>query len=76
MAKKASHSRGWSLIEAGIVLAILYLGSMVLFRLAVRLIQYGSISYTSRVSIRSALSAPAARRRAALQGAQTGGGQG
>jgi ABC-2 type transport system permease protein len=58
-----------SLPEAGIVLAVLYLGSAVMFRLAVRLFQYGSISYTSRVSIRDALAAPGTRRRAALGGA-------
>jgi ABC-2 type transport system permease protein len=64
-----------SLPEAGIVLAVLYLGSVVMFRLAVRLFQYGSISYTSRVSIRDALSAPGTRRRAALDGAPAGGGR-
>jgi ABC-2 type transport system permease protein len=58
-----------SLPEAGIVLAVLYLGSAVMFRLAVRLFQYGSISHTSRVSIRDALAAPGTRRRAALGGA-------
>jgi ABC-2 type transport system permease protein len=44
------------LYEAGIVIAILFIGSMIMLRLAVRLFQYGSISYTSRISLRAALS--------------------
>ncbi|WP_427004565.1 ABC transporter permease [Pseudarthrobacter sp. H2] len=44
-----------NLLEAGIVIAILFGGAAVMLRLAVRLFQYGSISYTSKVSIRTAL---------------------
>jgi ABC-2 type transport system permease protein len=44
-----------SLWEAAIVLAILYIGAVLMFFLAVRLFQYGSISYTSKVNIRTAL---------------------
>jgi ABC-2 type transport system permease protein len=44
-----------SLLEAAIVLAILYIGAVLMFFLAVRLFQYGSISYTSKVNIRTAL---------------------
>lgn len=36
--------------------SILYVGAAVMFRLAVRLIQCGSVSYTSKVDIRTALS--------------------
>jgi ABC-2 type transport system permease protein len=43
-------------LEAAVVLAILYLKSVAMFFLAVRLFQYGSISYTSRVNVRTALS--------------------
>ncbi|MET3920040.1 ABC transporter permease [Arthrobacter sp. UYEF20] len=46
-----------SLLEAGIVIVILYVGAAVMLRLAVRLFQYGSISYTSKVNIRTALRA-------------------
>lgn len=46
-----------SIFEAAIVIAILYLGAAVMLRVAVRLFQYGSISYTSKVSIRTALRA-------------------
>lgn len=45
-----------STAEAVIVIAILYVGAAVMFRLAVWLFQYGSISYTSKVDIRIALS--------------------
>jgi ABC-2 type transport system permease protein len=46
-----------SLPEAGIVIVILFVGAAVMLRLAVRLFQYGSISYTSKVNIRTALRA-------------------
>jgi ABC-2 type transport system permease protein len=46
-----------SLLEAAAVLTILYIGAVLMFFLAVRLFQYGSISYTSKVNIRTALSA-------------------
>lgn len=46
-----------SISEAAIVIAILFIGSALMFRLAVRLFQYGSISYTAKVSIRTAISA-------------------
>lgn len=42
-------------VEAYIVIAILYVSSALMFRLAVRLFQYGSVSYNSKVSIRKAL---------------------
>jgi ABC-2 type transport system permease protein len=45
------------ILEAAIVIAILYVGAAVMLRVAVRLFQYGSISYTSKVSIRTALKA-------------------
>ncbi|WP_354254107.1 ABC transporter permease [Arthrobacter sp. UYEF21] len=45
-----------SLLEAAIVLAILYIGAVLMFSLAVRLFQYGSISYTSKVNNKTALS--------------------
>lgn len=45
--------------EAAIVIAILYIGAAIMFRLAVRLFQHGSTSYTSRVNIRTALGRPA-----------------
>lgn len=45
-----------STIEATIVIAILFIGSVAMFFLAVRLFQYGSISYTSKVNIKTALS--------------------
>ena len=41
-----------SLWEAAIVIAILFIGWAIMFRLAVRLFQYGSISYTSKVNIK------------------------
>jgi ABC-2 type transport system permease protein len=44
-----------SLLEAGIVIVILYVGAAVMLRVAVRLFQYGSISYTSKVNVRTAL---------------------
>ena len=44
-----------SLLEAGIVIVILFVGAAVMLRLAVRLFQYGSISYTSKVNVRTAL---------------------
>ena len=44
-------------LEAGIVILILFIGAAVMLRLAVRLFQYGSISYTSKVNIRTALRA-------------------
>ncbi|MFF1381932.1 ABC transporter permease [Arthrobacter sp. NPDC058288] len=43
--------------EAAVVIAILYIGAAMMLRVAVRLFQYGSISYTSKVSIRTALKA-------------------
>ncbi|CAN7524718.1 ABC transporter permease [Arthrobacter sp. LjRoot14] len=46
-----------SIVEAAVVIAILYLGAALMLRMAVRLFQYGSISYTSKVSIRTALKA-------------------
>ncbi len=46
-----------SLPEAGIVIAILFVGAAVMLRVAVRLFQYGSISYTSKVNVRTALRA-------------------
>lgn len=45
-----------STLEAAIVIVILFIGSVLMFRLAVRLFQYGSISYTSKVNVRTALS--------------------
>jgi ABC-2 type transport system permease protein len=42
-------------VEAVIVIAILYIGAVLMFFLAVRLFQYGSISYASKVNIRTAL---------------------
>lgn len=50
-----------NLLESGIVIAILFGGAAVMLRLAVRLFQYGSISYTSKVSIRTALRAGSRR---------------
>ena len=44
-------------LEAGIVIVILFVGAAIMLRLAVRLFQYGSISYTSKVNIRTALRA-------------------
>jgi ABC-2 type transport system permease protein len=44
-------------LEAGAVIVILFIGAAVMLRIAVRLFQYGSISYTSRVNIRTALRA-------------------
>ncbi|RJT75964.1 ABC transporter permease [Arthrobacter cheniae] len=44
------------LLEAGIVISILFIGSAIMLRLAVKLFQYGSISYTSRISLTKALS--------------------
>jgi ABC-2 type transport system permease protein len=44
-------------VEAAAVIAILYVGAAIMLRVAVRLFQYGSISYTSKVSIRTALKA-------------------
>ena len=46
-----------NLFEAGIVIVILFVGAAIMLRLAVRLFQYGSISYTSKVNIRTALRA-------------------
>ncbi|HJV98603.1 MAG TPA: ABC transporter permease, partial [Arthrobacter sp.] len=42
--------------EAAIVIAIVFIGAVAMFFLGVRLFQYGSISYTSKVNIRTALS--------------------
>jgi ABC-2 type transport system permease protein len=50
-----------NLLEAGIVIVILFGGAAVMLRLAVRLFQYGSISYTSKVNIRTALRAGSRR---------------
>ena len=44
-------------LEAAVVIAILYVGAALMLRVAVRLFQYGSISYTRKVSIRTALKA-------------------
>lgn len=52
-----------SVLEAAIVIVILYAGAAVMLRLAVRLFQYGSISYTSKVNIRTALRAGPRRTR-------------
>ncbi|YCH06358.1 hypothetical protein ACTAQJ_14675 [Arthrobacter sp. alpha11c] len=41
--------------EAIVVMAILYVGAVVMFLMAVRLFQHGSISYTSKVNIRNVL---------------------
>lgn len=49
------------LLEAGIVIAILFAGAAVMLRVAVRLFQYGSISYTSKVNVRTALRAGSRR---------------
>ena len=43
--------------EAAIVIAALFLLSAVVLRLAVRLFRYGSIQYTSKVSLKTVLSA-------------------
>ncbi|GAB2827930.1 hypothetical protein GCM10027022_18770 [Alpinimonas psychrophila] len=43
--------------EAAIVIAVLFLLSAVVLRLAVRLFRYGSIQYTSKVSLKTVLSA-------------------
>ena len=53
--RNASGSLG--LLEAGIVIVILFVGAAVMLRLAVRLFQFGSISYTSKVNVRTALRA-------------------
>ncbi len=45
-----------STTEAAVVIAILFIGSGLMFRLAVRLFQYGSIAYTTKVNIKTALS--------------------
>ncbi len=45
-----------TILEAVIVIAILFIGAIVMLRLAVRLFQYGSISYTKRVALTSILS--------------------
>jgi ABC-2 type transport system permease protein len=58
-----------NLLEAGIVIVILFAGAAVMLRLAVRLFQYGSISYTSKVNIRTALRTRS--RRAASDAAPT-----
>jgi ABC-2 type transport system permease protein len=50
-----------NLLEAGIVIAVLFGGAAVMLRLAVRLFQYGSISYTSKVNLRTALRAGSRR---------------
>ena len=49
------------LLEAGVVIIILFVGAAVMLRLAVRLFQYGSISYTSKVNVRTALRAGSRR---------------
>jgi ABC-2 type transport system permease protein len=46
-----------NIVEAAVVIAVLYIGAALMLRMAVRLFQYGSISYTSKVSIRTALKA-------------------
>ncbi|CAI3793639.1 ABC transporter permease [Pseudarthrobacter sp. MM222] len=56
-------------LEAGIVILILFVGATLMLRVAVRLFQYGSISYTSKVNIRTALRARS--RRAASDAAPT-----
>jgi ABC-2 type transport system permease protein len=55
--------------EGAVVVAIVYIGAVLMFYLAVRLFQYGSISYTSKVNIRTALSSG---RRAKAAGGQAG----
>jgi ABC-2 type transport system permease protein len=50
-----------NLLEAGIVIAVLFGGAAVMLRVAVRLFQYGSISYTSKVNLRTALRAGSRR---------------
>ena len=40
-------------VFTSLVIAILYAGAAVMLRVAVRLFQYGSISYTSKVSSRT-----------------------
>ena len=45
-----------SILEAVIVIAILFFGAIVMLRLAVSIFQYGSISYTKRVALKSILS--------------------
>ena len=39
------------------MIVILFVGAAVMLRLAVRLFQFGSISYTSKVNVRTALRA-------------------
>lgn len=41
--------------EGAVVIAIVYIGAVLMFYLGVRLFQYGSISYTSKVNIMTAL---------------------
>jgi ABC-2 type transport system permease protein len=55
--------------EGAVVVAIVYIGAVLMFYLAVRLFQYGSISYTSKVNIRTALSSG---RRVKAAGGQAG----
>ncbi len=56
--------------EAAIVIVIVFIGAVLMFFLGVRLFQYGSISYTSKVNIRTALSSG---RRATATDTPTGG---
>lgn len=44
-----------TLLEAGIVIAILFISSAIMLRIAVKLFQHGSISYTNKVSLKTAL---------------------
>ncbi len=44
-----------NLLQAGIVIAILYICSAIMLRVAVKLFQHGSIAYTSKVSLKTAL---------------------
>jgi ABC-2 type transport system permease protein len=58
-----------TVVEGALVIAIVYVGAVLMFYLGVRLFQYGSISYTSKVNIRTALSSG---RRAKAAGGQAG----
>jgi hypothetical protein len=61
--KNGSHRSGKGIdrdsdvvLSRAVVIAILFIGSGLMFRLAVRLFQYGSIAYTNKVNIKTALS--------------------
>lgn len=57
-----------SLGEAAIVIAIVFAGAVLMFYLGVRLFQYGSITYTSKVDIRTALTSGRRTRAAGTPG--------